>query len=365
LYRLVLGSFCVFQEVHHELTERFIRIQQSSKQPFLDTDTKELGKFLRAIEQELTKLPNKMRTYQVFHKFKEIVQEKIRINKTLFGDLASGVLRQKHWVKVFRILNLQQTDPARLSLQDMWDAPLMKYLNDLRDILTTAQGEMALEQFLKDLDVSWENTFFETVDYKFVFSALIARIKAVVGSCRGKCFLVRNWTDLMADVTDKVSDVMSMKQSPFFKSFEREATTWEEKLNSAQAIFDVMIDVQRRWVYLQGVFSNSADVQRQLNLQYQKFKGFNRDFVQLMKGIREDSLVDHWVTPEKNLLENLESYQTTLNSIQKALQKYLEDQRAKFSRFYFVGDEDLLEIIGLCFIAASKHRFFEMDELNR
>lgn len=35
-----------------------------------------------------------------------------------------------------------------------------------------------------------------------------------------------------------------------------------------------------------------------------------------------------------------------MSKIQKALGEYLKRQRAAFSRFYFVGDEDLLEIIG-------------------
>ena len=35
-----------------------------------------------------------------------------------------------------------------------------------------------------------------------------------------------------------------------------------------------------------------------------------------------------------------------LSKIQKALGDYLEKQRQSFARFYFVGDEDLLEIIG-------------------
>ena len=35
-----------------------------------------------------------------------------------------------------------------------------------------------------------------------------------------------------------------------------------------------------------------------------------------------------------------------LSKIQKALGDYLEKQRSNFARFYFVGDEDLLEIIG-------------------
>lgn len=47
-----------------------------------------------------------------------------------------------------------------------------------------------------------------------------------------------------------------------------------------------------------------------------------------------------------NLLKTLEFLSETLDKIQKSLSDYLETQRQAFSRFYFVGDEDLLEIIG-------------------
>ena len=78
-----------------------------------------------------------------------------------------------------------------------------------------------------------------------------------------------------------------MKQSPFYKTFKREAIVWEEKLNNATAIFDVFVDVERLWVYLQGVFTNSEDVQRELGCMYQKFKAFNNEFIQLMKVINK------------------------------------------------------------------------------
>ena len=44
--------------------------------------------------------------------------------------------------------------------------------------------------------------------------------------------------------------------------------------------------------------------------------------------------------------ENLEKWVKILNAIKKALGDYLEKQRQSFARFYFVGDDDLLEIIG-------------------
>lgn len=43
---------------------------------------------------------------------------------------------------------------------------------------------------------------------------------------------------------------------------------------------------------------------------------------------------------------SLERLADLLGKIQKALGEYLERERTSFPRFYFVGDEDLLEIIG-------------------
>jgi dynein heavy chain 1, cytosolic len=48
----------------------------------------------------------------------------------------------------------------------------------------------------------------------------------------------------------------------------------------------------------------------------------------------------------QGIQKSLERLADLLNKIQKALGEYLERERASFPRFYFVGDEDLLEIIG-------------------
>ncbi len=99
-----------------------------------------------------------------------------------------------------------------------------------------------------------------------------------------------------------------MKQSPYFGAFEREATEWEARLNRAQGIFDVFIDVQRRWVYLEGIFNNSTDVRQQLEHQYKRFKLFDTDFVKLMAEIKRDPSVLYWLRDEQHLLSRLESW---------------------------------------------------------
>lgn len=59
-----------------------------------------------------------------------------------------------------------------------------------------------------------------------------------------------------------------------FQVFEEDALQWEEKLNRMHDIFDVWIDVQRRWVYLDGIFSGSADIKTLLPVETQRFGRF-------------------------------------------------------------------------------------------
>lgn len=59
--------------------------------------------------------------------------------------------------------------------------------------------------------------------------------------------------------------------------FEEEALAWEEKLNRIIALFDVWIDVQRRWVYLEGIFSGSADIKTLLPIETSRFHNIRSD----------------------------------------------------------------------------------------
>ena len=127
--------------------------------------------------------------------------------------------------------------------------------------------------------------------------------------------------------------------------FEEDATQWEDKLNRILTLFDIWIDVQRRWVYLDGIFSGSGDIQHLLPIETQRFQSISTEFLTMMRKVAKAPLVLD-VLNIQGVQRALERLADLLGKIQKALGEYLERERASFPRFYFVGDEDLLEIIG-------------------
>ncbi|CAL4067977.1 unnamed protein product, partial [Meganyctiphanes norvegica] len=98
-------------------------------------------------------------------------------------------------------------------------------------------------------------------------------------------------------------------------------------------------------VYLDGIFSGSSDIKALLPVETSRFASISTEFLNLMKRVSKSPLVLEILNIQGGQ-KSLERLADLLNKIQKALGEYLERERSSFPRFYFVGDEDLLEIIG-------------------
>ena len=98
-------------------------------------------------------------------------------------------------------------------------------------------------------------------------------------------------------------------------------------------------------MYLEGIFSGSADIKHLLPVESARFQNINAEFLTVMKKVYKSPFVID-VMNIQGIQKSLERLADLLNKIQKALGEYLERERSSFPRFYFVGDEDLLEIIG-------------------
>ncbi|KAG6054551.1 Dynein heavy chain cytoplasmic [Claviceps sp. LM77 group G4] len=272
-------------------------------------------------------MPSRMRQYAAFEHVQSVLRGFLKVNPIL-SDLKSDAIRERHWIKIYKQIKPQKRfSPSSMTLGDVWDLNLVATEAIVKDIIAQAQGEMALEEFLKQVRETWQNYALEMVNYQ------------------NKCRLIRGWDDLFAKCSENLNSLQAMKHSPYYKEFEEEALSWEDKLNRVHVLFDVWIDVQRQWVYLEGVFTGNADIKHLLPIESGRFQNINSEFLAVMKKANKTPYVLD-VLNIPNAQKSLERLAEMLNKIQKALGEYLEKERVSFPRFYFVGDEDLLEMIG-------------------
>ncbi|KAJ3411544.1 hypothetical protein HDV05_002063 [Chytridiales sp. JEL 0842] len=288
----------------------------------------------RKIRQQLDQLlsgmremSTKIRQYPAFEYTQETVKAFMKLNSML-QDLKSEALRERHWRLLFKVLQLDsKTSFGELSIGHLWDADLKAKEAGLKEIITMAQGEMALEEFLKHVKEHWSAFSVELVNYQ------------------NKCRLIKGWDELFQKCAEHLNSLSAMKNSPYYKVFEEDALFWEDKLNRIHLLFDIWIDVQRQWVYLEGIFSGSADIKELLPVETARFQNINTDYLTLLKKVYKSPLILD-ILNVAGIMKSLERLAELLAKIQKALGEYLERERSAFPRFYFVGDEDLLEIIG-------------------
>jgi dynein heavy chain 1, cytosolic len=167
----------------------------------------------------------------------------------LLTDLKSEALKDRHWRTVLRTLNLNSVPLPELTLGHLWSAGLADRRSELSEVITSAQGEMALEEFLRQVRDAWTACALELVPYQ------------------GRTRLVKGWDALFAQLEEHLAGLSAMKRSPYFRGvaeFQEDAAAWEERLGKLQAVLDAWVDVQRRWVYLEGIFYGSADIKAQV-----------------------------------------------------------------------------------------------------
>lgn len=138
----------------------------------------------------------------------------------LINELKSEALKDRHWKEMIRILDLSMTwnNMGDITLRDIWDQAenLKKNEQALREIMINAQGEKALEEFLKQISEQWKVYQLELIDYQ------------------KKCKLIKSWDDLFTKAKENLSNILSMKLSPYFKVRERKELFIQSEICSSR-----------------------------------------------------------------------------------------------------------------------------------
>ncbi|NXN51379.1 DYH1 protein, partial [Rynchops niger] len=244
----------------------------------------------------------------------------------LLQGLRNPGMRNRHWEMLSEDIHINIKLEPNLTVGRCLDMNLLDHIESITKVAEIAGKEYAIENALNKMESEWNSVLFTVMLYKDTDT-----------------FILKN-TDEVSELLDEhIVMIQSMSFSPFKKPFEERMNAWENKLKITQDVLEEWLNCQRSWLYLEPIF-RSEDIKRQLPLESQRYEAMDGDWRNIMKNANENPEVIS-LCPDPMLLENLQKCNKLLELVQKGLSEYLETKRGAFPRFYFLSDDELLEIL--------------------
>ncbi|KAF1789121.1 P-loop containing nucleoside triphosphate hydrolase [Phytophthora cactorum] len=251
--------------------------------------------------------------------------EEFKAYLPVIQSLASPALQERHWEKLRHTIGFEESE-EELTLQLLLDRGITQHLETIQEIGTFAEKEYSLQKNLTAMITEWEKVEFQTASYRETGT-----------------YLLRSTDDIVALLDDHLVKTQTMRGSPYIKSIEKDCKAWEKKLQYSQQLLDEWMGCQRTWLYLEAIFS-SEDIMRQMPTEARRFAGVDA----LWRKTMEDTVAEPaflTVIAMDKLLAKFQRANEKLDEIQKGLNDYLEMKRLHFPRFFFLSNDELLEIL--------------------
>ncbi|XP_058892872.1 dynein axonemal heavy chain 3 [Kogia breviceps] len=235
-------------------------------------------------------------------------------------------MKDRHWQQISEIVGCEIKPTERTCLSNMLEFGFGKFIEKLEPIGAAASKEYSLEKNLEKMKLDWVNMTFNFMKYRDTDTSILCAVD-----------------DIQLLLDDHVIKTQTMCGSPFVKPIETECRNWEEKLVRVQEILDAWLKCQATWLYLEPIFS-SEDIIAQMPEEGRKFAIIDNYWKSLMSQAVKDTRV-LVATDQPRMAERLQEANLLLEDIQKGLNDYLEKKRLFFPRFFFLSNDELLEIL--------------------
>ncbi|XP_026560379.1 dynein heavy chain 3, axonemal [Pseudonaja textilis] len=235
-------------------------------------------------------------------------------------------MKDRHWEQISEIVGYEIRPDDTTSLMNMLEYGLSKYIDKIEPIGAAASKEYSLEKNMEKMKTEWVNIRFTFVKYRDTDTSILSAID-----------------DIQLLLDDHIIKTQTMCGSPFIKPIEAECRRWEEKLLMMQEILDNWLKCQATWLYLEPIFS-SEDIIAQMPEEGRKFGIVDAYWKDIMAQAVKDTRV-LIATEQPKMLSRLQEANLFLEDIQRGLNNYLEKKRLFFPRFFFLSNDELLEIL--------------------
>ncbi|XP_075240849.1 dynein beta chain, ciliary-like isoform X3 [Convolutriloba macropyga] len=415
-------------------------------------DTKEVAQSATLLETQLAQYPEPCQNWDITESLIESVTM-IKAVLPLVEDLSSSAMRARHWKQLYRetksAIQIDQDTLRYMTLGKLLNTNLHVYAEDIRKIVSRAQGDVTIEQMLKRLEEIWLGKVFTMKEH--VKSAMQEQQKdfleapedeaepdttsrrssrrasrdkvmsiaapgddatslgggAVARSRASSARLVTpgrarrislsslpmeianvqtefNLDQLVAQMLDKPASTLSqvfshvrdkpaeyshkmflldkceevfekleshqvelerMRHNKDAGSFLDEIIKWQSILQDIESVVKVWLKAQDMWLKLDEIFAKS-EIATVLPKEAILFSSLNKNFRTLMRATAHKPNILQCCF-YKGIRKTLEKMFDNFEFCHSSLLRNLEKRKSRFSRFYFLSDDDVITLIAV------------------
>ncbi|KAG7268093.1 LOW QUALITY PROTEIN: hypothetical protein CRUP_011869 [Coryphaenoides rupestris] len=292
-----------------EIQERldpFLRLYEtasefySQHQQWVEEDVGNYWRALYKLEKGFGDTPNALNIATQVKAEVDAFKEHIPIVQVL----CNPGLQDRHWEAMSKVVGFplrptldKEKGGEEACMANFLPLQLEQHLGRFEGISEAASKEHSLEKAIEKMAGEWGDMEFALLPYRDTGTAILSSVDEI---------------QMLLD--DHIVKTQTMRGSPFIKPFEAEIQEWEGTLLLLQEILDEWLKVQATWLYLEPIFS-SPDIMNQMPEEGRRFTAVDK------------------------------TWRDTMKQVTLGLNDYLEKKRLFFPRFFFLSNDELLEIL--------------------
>ncbi|KAK1334847.1 hypothetical protein QTO34_004418 [Cnephaeus nilssonii] len=192
-------------------------------------------------------------------------------------ELQSPALRDRHWHQLMTAIGVTFSISEATTLADLLALRLHQMEDAVRSIVDKAVKELGTEKVITEISLTWATMEFS---YEVHYRTGIP--------------LLKSDEQLFETLEHNQVQLQTLLQSKYVEYFIEQVLSWQNKLNIADSVIFMWMEVQRTWSHLESIFVCSEDIRVQLVEDARRFDGVDAEFKVVIKCLKiADNVTRH------------------------------------------------------------------------